>query len=233
MLPYPNDESDTSCEDAVSTPKKTSKKQKLFHFALTSNQIFPIPHIDDLSEEEVRDTWYERADYDNMKTSMIPLIRKIMKGEIVEETDRQTARGLEFRTRKGAIRRQHNKMEATSAVLEEQDRQIESKGYCDDEELARVYMEWNAHCQVEAHQLALGDVKPAQEFLADVSLEYLRSQYAMGERQGRNTPERKTSFGKLFQKMRIRRRPTLSPEATDDRPPVLPSNNRPITGSAA
>ena len=235
MLPSEYDESSASCEEAR-PPKKTSKKQKRFHFALSRNQIFPIPHIDDLSEEEVVDTWYERADYEKMKMSMIPLIRKIMKGDIVDETDRQTARGLEFRTRKGAIRRQHNKVEAISAVLEEQDRQIECTGYCDAEQLAAVYMEVNHHCQVEAHELALGDVQPAQEYLADVSIEYLNSQYynsKVTKEEDRSAPGRKNSFGKLFRQMRIRRRPTLTSEASEDRPPILPSSNRPVTTSAA
>jgi hypothetical protein len=164
--------------------------------------------------------------------------------EVVEETDRQTARGLEFRTRQGAIRRQHNKVEAISAVLEEQGRHINRLGYVDDEQLADVYIQVNKHCQDEAHELALGDVEPAREYLSDVSAEFLRKQYLlmMADKNENDyddadtrfvVPERKKSFGKLLYQMRIRRRPALTQEATDDRPPVRPGASRPITGSAA
>ena len=48
---------------------------------------------------------------------------------------------------------------------------MESKGYVDDERLAQVYIEMSAHCQKEAHELALGDVAPAREHTADASLQ--------------------------------------------------------------
>ena len=226
MVELANDDSDVSTFNV-----KNQTRKKRFHFSLASNMVFPIPHIDDLCDEEVKDTWYERTDYEKMKMSMVPLIRKIMKGEIVEETDRQTIRGLEFRTRQGAIRRQHNKVEAITAVLEEQDRQLEFTGYVDDELLASVYHQISNHCQTEAHELALGDVQPAQEFLADVTKLISKGVEAFEDDDKRNTPERKTSFGQLFRHMRIRRRPTLAPQS-DDRPPMLPAG-RPITGSAA
>jgi hypothetical protein len=273
MFPsYEYDDSEASCDEESMLPTRlypkktttmtsTTRVQKRFHFALYANEVFPIPHIDDLSEEEVRDTWYERADYEKMKTSMIPLIRLLMKGEVVDETDRQTARGLEFRTRKGAIRRQHNKVESISTVLEEQERQVEQSGFVDEERLAEVYMRVNGHCQVEAHQLALGDVEPARVYLSDISAEYMRKQQQLLKQKKQQqqqymvidnnkqqcddlmydaddtrfvAPERKKSFGKLLRQMRIRRRPTLTGlEATEDRPPVLPVASRPITGSAA
>lgn len=227
----PNETPATVLADAEVKISRKITRKKRFHFSLTSNQIFPIPHIDDLSDEEVKDTWYERADYEKMKMSMIPLIRKIMKGETVEENDRQTIRGLEFRTRQGAIRRQHNKVEAITAVLEEQERQLEFAGYVDDELLASVYNHISNHCQEEAHELALGDVDFAIEYLSDVSGAVRSPADHLSLDDPRKTPERKTSFGQLFRQMRIRRRPTLAPES-DDRPPVLPAG-RPITGSAA
>jgi len=181
--------------------------KKRFRFSLSSNEVFPIPHIDDLSDEEVKETWYEKQDYENIKMSIIPVVRKMMKGEKIEENDRQTIRGLEYRTRKGAIRRQHNKVEAITAVLDEQDLQIETKGYVDDERLAKVYIQFNAHCQEEAHKLALGDVEPAREHTADATLQHVRI-YQMDEANRKNLDQ--SSLGKLFKQMRIRRRQSIN-----------------------
>ena len=153
-----------------------STVQKQLRFSLSSNETFFIPHINNLSDEEVNATWYECGDYGKIKTAMIPLIRKMMKGATIEETDQETIRGLEYRTRKGAIRRQHNKAEAISAVLEEQDRQIEADGEVDDEMLSAVYRQISAHCQEEAHQLALGDVEPAREHAAFATEMLMQSQ---------------------------------------------------------
>lgn len=211
-------ESEGSEISSLSSSK--SPVQKRFHFSLSSNEIHPIPHLDSLTDDEVKATWYERGDYEKIKMAMIPLIRKMMKGEIIEETDRETARGLEFRTRQGAVRRQHNKIEAITAVLDEQDRQMEATGRVNVELLSKVYCEFNAHCQVEAHQLALGDVRPAQEHSAD-AIVLIKKQYQKDEH--RKIPQRKSSFGKLIKHMRIRRQPSLP--VSDDL--------RSIAGSAA
>jgi hypothetical protein len=175
---------------------------KRFHFSLSSNEIYYVPHIDDMTTEEVKAIWYEKAEYEKIKMGMIPVIRRMMKKENIPETDRETIRGLEFRTRQGAIRRQHNKLEAITAVLDEQDRQLDSSGHVDDELLSKVYREFSAHCQEEAHKLALGDVQPAQDHTAD-AIELIRKQYESEERQA---PGRKASFSKLMKQMRIRRR---------------------------
>lgn len=175
---------------------------KRFHFSLSSNEIYDVPHIDDMTPEEVKAIWYEKSDYEKIKMAMIPIIRKMMKKETIQETDRETIRGLEFRTRQGAIRRQHNKLEATTAVLDEQDRQLDTVGRVDEDLLAKVYKQFNSHCQIEAHKLALGDVLPAKEHCSD-AIELVRKQY---ECEGRQAPLRKPSFGKLMKQMRIRRR---------------------------
>lgn len=221
------DISDSSSFFVHNTPPKTkAPRDKRFRLCMAANEIHPIPHIDDMTDEEVQDIWYERSDYEKMKMSMIPLIRKMMKGEHVEENNRQTIRGLEFRTREGAIRRQHNKVEAITAVLDEQDRQIQYMGYVDDELLSKIYCEVNGHCQVEAHQLAMGDVEPARQHLADVFS-------AMEFTDDKSAPERKKSIGRLIKQMRLRRRPTLNEHNRgEDRPPVPPTG-RQIVGSAA
>ena len=145
----------TTHDDETSCYTRTEPKRKL-RFSLASNQIFPIQHIDDMEEADVLATWYEKKDYDVIKSKIIPVIRKMMKKEDIPETDKETVRGLEYRTRQGALRRQHNKLEAITAVLEEQQRQ---KNFDDnnDENLRKAYRSACSHCQDEAHELALKD----------------------------------------------------------------------------
>lgn len=140
-----------------------------------------------------------------MNRARSPLIRKMMKKETIEETDKETIRGLEYRTRQGAIRRQHNKLEAITAVLDEQDRQLDCDGCVNEDLLSEVYRQFNTHCREAAHVLALGDVQPAREYTSD-AIELVRQQH---ESEERRVPERKSSFSTLIKQMRVRRRPSL------------------------
>ena len=215
-------EEDSYSEATASSYERPPQRRRI-HFAVPENQIHLIPHINDLSDNEVKETWYERSDYEKMKMTLVPIVRKMMKGGNIEETNRQTVRGLEYRTRAGAIRRQHNKAEAIAAVMDEQERQLGSgNGQIDDELLRKVYVENNAHCQREAHELALGDVEPAREHCADVSreLENITNRNGLDFLSPRLAPGRKSSFSKLFKQMRLRRRATFYVD-------------RPIAGQAA
>lgn len=219
------EEDSCSSESTVSFQSSPLPKRRI-HFALTENEVHLIPHINDLSDEEVKETWYERNDYEKIKMTLIPVVRKMMKGERIEESNRLTVRGLEYRTRDGAIRRQHNKAEAITAVMDEQDRQLDLNGRCDAEILRQTYIQVNAHCQREAHELALGDVEPAREHCADAYQKFL---CVVAENMNeRGSPERKSSFSKLFKQMRIRRRPPMFEQAV-----VETVTDRPMAGTAA
>jgi hypothetical protein len=200
-------------------------------FALSKNEIHAVPHIDDLSDDEVRATWYEAKDYEDIKMALIPIIRKMMKGEYIEENYRQTVRGLEYRTKKGAIRRQHNKVEAITALMDEQDRQWETYGYASDESLRDAYLEISTRCQQEAHELALGDVEPARDHCRDAEAETLR-QHQLGFF-AKTSVERKPSFGNLLKQMRIRRRPTIGQMSKVDSDFLVVSAGPTIAGSTA
>ena len=161
-------------------------KRKL-RFSLASNQIFPIQHIDEMDEADVLATWYEKKDYDAIKSKIIPIIRKMMKKEDIPETDKETVRGLEYRTRQGALRRQHNKLEAITAVLEEQQRQ-QAVGENDDESLRKAYLNACSHCQEEACELAAED-----EVFVKTDLEESRSNPR--KLRGRGPPRTKSGQG--------------------------------------
>lgn len=206
-----------SCRPILRVKKRT-------RFALSNNEVFPIPHINDMCDEEVLAIWYEKIDYDKIKQDIIPIVKRIMKGEKIEENNEMTIRGLEYRTRKGAIRRQHNKVEAITAVLDEQDRQIELDIF-DADLISKVYLECAAHCLVEAQHLAGGDEIFAREYYKFKTLKPIirsGSDYSWTSStkndddscsvNSKNRPgaERKASFTKMFKQMRIRRRSSIS-----------------------
>ena len=213
VLPAP------SQQPAIRVKKRT-------RFALSNNEVFPIPHINDMCDEEVHAIWYEKVDYDKIKQDIIPIVKRVMKGEKIEETNELTIRGLEYRTRKGAIRRQHNKVEAITAVLDEQDRQIELDIF-DAELISNVYLDCAAHCLVEAQQLASGDETFARDYykVKHIIVSRTSSECSITSATSRNDDdcsvtssksgarpgaERKASFTKMFKQMRIRRRPSIS-----------------------
>lgn len=196
-------------------------RKRRARFSTKPNEIFPIPHIRDLAKDEVRAIWYERTDYEAMKHSFIPIVRKMMKGEPIEENNEQSTRGLEYRTRKGAIRRQHNKLEAISAVLDEQDRQY-NEGMLSDELLKDVYRSCSMHCQEEAYMLGLKDEAMMKDLVnepelteTDVSSEdelldmYESSESDRSEENPSQEEKKIRRLNKLFKQVRIRRRALL------------------------
>jgi hypothetical protein len=146
----------------------TQKRKRTIRLRMEKNEIFPIPHIDDFDQDVIRATWYEKSEYDVMKVGFVATIKKMMRGEHIEENNVSTIRGLEFRTRKGALRRQHNKLSAITAVLDEQDRQFNG-GTFDDERLAEVYRSSGSHCQENAHVMAVKDEETMKEIMAEIS----------------------------------------------------------------
>lgn len=161
------EETSISADSARSTvSNRFSPKKRRICIRLDRNEVFPIPHIDDLDEEEICDIWYQKQDYNRMKQVLIPVIKKIMKGETVVESNEETARGLEFRTRDGALARQRNKVTASRAVLSEQERQIDN-GELDDERLRDVYKSNADHCLEAARQLGVQDEDELKRLLKE------------------------------------------------------------------
>jgi hypothetical protein len=101
-----------------------------------------IGHVNDLSESEIRRTWYHKEEYRQIRSSLSVTVRKITSGRYEGDTDSHCARGLEFRTPYGAQLRRKNKLDALIAVLDEQDRQMDDNDLNDDA-LAQLYMQFS------------------------------------------------------------------------------------------
>jgi hypothetical protein len=165
MPPYPkkntaDDETSTvtTCLTSDSSSTNSSRaSQRTVRFSLESNQIFPITHRDDMDVDDIYETWYECPDLTAIKTEIISTLRKMIKEGKVEETNQQTLRGLECRTRQGSLRRRKNKELAVSAVLNAQILQRDD-GEQDEEALAEAYCNASsAHCREEAYAVGLKD----------------------------------------------------------------------------
>lgn len=194
---------------------------------MEKNEIYSIPHIDDFDEDTIRAVWYEKAEYDTMKVGFVATIKKMMRGEPIKENNESTIRGLEFRTRKGALRRQHNKLAAITAVLDEQDRQF-NDGTFDEERLAEIYRSSGSHCQDSAQAMGLKDQEMMIEMLAEAeavlvetnkpTLEEVKFKRKMkAPESSRKTETKQITIKKLFKQSRLQRRATLGEVHFDQR----------------
>jgi hypothetical protein len=138
-------------ESTVKNALTTGRNRKLC-FSLESNQSFPIPHIDDMNDEEVDAIWWEDEVYDATNSEVLLLVQKLIKGEKIEENNDQTSRGLENLTQ---LAFNHRRV-AVTVVLNEQERQRD-EGVQNDERLAEVYRNVSSHVQEAAYALALKD----------------------------------------------------------------------------
>jgi hypothetical protein len=83
-----------------------------------------IPPIDELTEEEIEDTWYTISDYAMIKSMNRILARKMKRGEIDGTSNDYCFRGLKSRTKQGSEKRERLKEEASDVLFMEQNRQF-------------------------------------------------------------------------------------------------------------
>lgn len=157
-------------DDLVSTssPKRGARRRaigKSVRFR-ESNQFFPIPHLNDLSDEDIAEIWYEPEDYSEIKSSYQLTIFMMESNELVESDD-HTARGLEYRTQQGAWSRYENKRDAYNAVLDEQDRQWKVDKD-DHEKISQIYLEHSTKCARAAADRGAADAKEAKDICQDL-----------------------------------------------------------------
>lgn len=166
-----NDE--VSCESnevlrsATQTMKRKGSKPLTRAVRFTDrNTTFPIPHLDDISDAEVAEIWYNAAEYSEIKSAYQLTIFMMENGEL-KEGDDFTSRGLEYRTQQGAWARYENKRDAYNAVLDEQDRQWKADKD-DHDALGRVYLQHSSKCAVAAAERGADDAKEAKEICQDI-----------------------------------------------------------------
>jgi hypothetical protein len=154
----------TNAESAKLSNKHAPKpiERRRVHFKETVS-VRPITHVDNIPTDEVAAVWFCKKDFEDMKKSFATTLRLIAYGELKGDDSEHCARGLEFRTRVGALARRENKWNALNAVLDEQDRQREL-GISNDKLLSQIYITENRLCRQSALELARRDEVEARQF---------------------------------------------------------------------
>jgi hypothetical protein len=129
-----------------------------------SLDVHEICHFRDLSPEDVEATWYSTDDFDEIKKSLVVTLRLMMADKPVG--DDQCTRGLEFRTPQGAKYRKRNKVEALTAVWNEQVQQWQND-VVDDEAIRRVYLEHSIKCRDAARKFGIHDEKVIRKYIKE------------------------------------------------------------------
>ena len=129
------------------------------------NEVFPIQHLDDMTDEEVFNIWYTSKEYSESKQAYQVTIFMMESGETITGEE-HTSRGLEYRTQEGAWARYENKRDAYNAVLDEQDRQwkVDKDDY---EKIRQIYLKHSTKCANAAIVRALQDERDIKDFLAE------------------------------------------------------------------
>lgn len=129
------------------------------------NEVFPIQHLDDMTDEEVFAIWYTSREYSEIKQSYQVTIFMMESGEEISG-DEHTSRGLEYRTQEGAWARYENKRDAYNAVLDEQDRQwkVDKDDY---DKIRQIYLKHSTKCANAAIVRALQDERDIKEYMAE------------------------------------------------------------------
>jgi hypothetical protein len=161
---------DLSLADPASpSAVQKSRKSCKLRFDLESNKVFPIQHLDDMAETEIQSIWYEQREYEAIRNNILPILRKMRIGENPEESNFTSVRGLEYRTREGALVRRRNKSAGVTAVLRQQAARRRICAPVDPERISKVYRRVTVAGQARAHAFALADEAFIQKDSAEMS----------------------------------------------------------------
>ena len=119
-------------------------------------------HITDYTLDEKATTWYTRQELAEVRDDILSTVRLISTGKYTGDTETLCARGCKSRCKSGNQTRQLNKLNAMTAVLEEQLHQQSTRKICQ-LRLSQVYKLANAHCRKEAILLGLSDNHAAKD----------------------------------------------------------------------
>lgn len=153
---FSSKESFVECGNARSCEPSEKTEPRRVRFRQTVN-VRPTIHVDDISEQEKMDTWFSQLEFNQIKDDVTRIVKMMIIGTFEGDNDEDCSRGLECRTRTGAIQRRENKWVALHAVLDEQDRQIEELDFFDDDLLRKVYIQENKLCRQESLEMGIRD----------------------------------------------------------------------------
>lgn len=123
-------------------------------------------HLNDMSNDEIKDVWFCRRDVDAVKRDCAHTIKLITSDLYQGDDEDHCARGLENRVRSLAHLRRARKRRGQRSVLAEQARQ-RRHGITDAELIQQAYLKGNLVCRVLAWQIGLHDQEVASQIQLD------------------------------------------------------------------
>ena len=147
---------DSKCPE--SSPLVRPRKRVRFSTCL---DVKEVPVLLDVPKEEIEATWYTPDEFAAIKKTLVTTVRLMMAKKPIEEG--LCIRGLEFRTPAGAKNRKKNKMDALTAVWNEQVAQWK-EDRTDEEAISIVYQQQVIECRNVALRLAAKDELEARAF---------------------------------------------------------------------
>uniref|UniRef100_A0A7S2YGG3 Uncharacterized protein n=1 Tax=Entomoneis paludosa TaxID=265537 RepID=A0A7S2YGG3_9STRA len=160
---HPDDVSTNQDIEGSTSPTKQKRKVS---FDEDPPSVQLIPYLGCMSVFEISSIWYLAEDYEIMREEQSRTIRTVSKSSSTfEETDEQSFRGLEAKTKGGTLVRDSMRRRSIECVLEQQEMQghrNESKIEC----IAQIYRKESLQSLAEARELALEDQRCAKTYLA-------------------------------------------------------------------
>mmetsp|Transcript_11147 Transcript_11147/g.26268 ORF Transcript_11147/g.26268 Transcript_11147/m.26268 type:complete len:259 (-) Transcript_11147:141-917(-) len=152
------------------TFSQTEEKEDLVDFCL-------IPTLSEMTEKEIRASWYNEGDSRKMRKSALITLKRMITNTLKDDFEAEdTTRGLENKTPMGSTIRKENRYNSLWTVLLEQSRQRRLEQPVDCEKIAYLYKKSNAHCQLEAIEIAANDAKVVQEERGKIAHLFVTSQ---------------------------------------------------------
>jgi hypothetical protein len=151
------------CESSVDDQLKTSLSLTENNFGRQCSVVFAqfievvdIPHINDLSNEEIENTWMSREELHFFKMECLDTVVLMNAGETLNENDGLCERGLEKHTAGSLERIARVRCCAFEAVFGMQ-KFHRLKGFSLPNLMAELYSSSSAPSQSEAHQMGFQD----------------------------------------------------------------------------
>jgi hypothetical protein len=121
-----------------------------------------IPHLNDISDQQIEITWYTKQEYSDIKSERKLAVKRQSYGVVLEldTCEELCFRGLEKRTRAGCVLRKTNRLNGVEAVLHEQSRQ-RLLGLYSSEDVAQAYIDSVYRARGAAHIRGLSDAREA------------------------------------------------------------------------
>ncbi|KAG7368075.1 hypothetical protein IV203_030818 [Nitzschia inconspicua] len=137
-----------------------------------------IPHLNNMSQSLRESIWIQPDEYLEIRQRCVATLQIMAMGEAsieLMESEDFCPRGLEAKTREGALRRREYKLDSIHAVLEEQ-QNLWNDEIEDDEAIMEAYQMFSVPCAEDAYERGAWDEAAVQEYLLDDDCCYFKTE---------------------------------------------------------